>query len=196
MENIVGIGVHRRIGRFDNDRRLDLVGVFRGEHPAQGRRNQHVDVELQQLFVGQMFGLFVAGQRPAISQSIAQHAGQVESARPIVAAAHVADGDDLALGVTEKFGRVRTDIAEPLNGDARLRRLATQPAERLERDRADTAARCFFAPGRPYISTGLPVTTAGLKPWYLLYWFMIQAMTLSLVPISGAGMSVSGPITS
>ena len=33
----------------------------------------------------------------------------------------------------------------------------------------------------------------GLKPWYLLYWFMIQAIMRWSVPMSGAGMSVSGP---
>ena len=51
-------------------------------------------------------------------------------------------------------------------------------------------------PGTPYSSTGLPVTQAGLKPWYFWYWFMIQAITSELVPMSGAGMSMSGPIIS
>ena len=48
----------------------------------------------------------------------------------------------------------------------------------------------------PCSSTGLPVTHAGLKPWYFWYWFMIQAITSALVPMSGAGMSMSGPIMS
>jgi hypothetical protein len=42
----------------------------------------------------------------------------------------------------------------------------------------------------------LPVTTPGLKPWYLLYWLMIQAIVSASVPMSGAGMSMSGPMTS
>jgi hypothetical protein len=45
----------------------------------------------------------------------------------------------------------------------------------------------------PWYSTGLPVTQAGEKPWYFPYWFMIQAITSPLVPMSGAGMSTSGP---
>ena len=51
-------------------------------------------------------------------------------------------------------------------------------------------------PSAPCSSTGLPVTQAGLKPWYFWYWLMIQAITWAFVPMSGAGMSLSGPITS
>ena len=37
------------------------------------------------------------------------------------------------------------------------------------------------------------VTQAGEKPWYLSYWFMIHAITSGVLPMSGAGMSTSGP---
>ena len=32
-------------------------------------------------------------------------------------------------------------------------------------------------PSAPCSSTGLPVTQAGLNPWYFWYWDMIQAIT-------------------
>ena len=51
-------------------------------------------------------------------------------------------------------------------------------------------------PAEPWNSTGLPVTQAGWNPSYLAYSFMIQAMTWASVPMSGAGMSLSGPIMS
>ena len=51
-------------------------------------------------------------------------------------------------------------------------------------------------PAEPWNSTGLPVTQAGWKPWYLEYSFMIQAITCASVPTSGAGMSLSGPMKS
>ena len=40
------------------------------------------------------------------------------------------------------------------------------------------------------------MTQAGLNPWYFSYWLRIQAITSALVPMSGAGMSMSGPIMS
>ena len=51
-------------------------------------------------------------------------------------------------------------------------------------------------PAEPWNSTGLPVTQAGWKPWNLAYSFMIQAITWASVPMSGAGMSLSGPMKS
>ncbi len=41
----------------------------------------------------------------------------------------------------------------------------------------------------------MPVTTAGLKPHLRLYWSKIQLMTCAFVFMSGAGMSVCGPMT-
>jgi hypothetical protein len=45
-------------------------------------------------------------------------------------------------------------------------------------------------------SSGLPVTTPGLKPWNFSYSLMIQAISRGPVFMSGAGMSTVGPITS
>ena len=43
--------------------------------------------------------------------------------------------------------------------------------------------------------TGLPVTTpVAVRPWFIEKVSMIQAMTCSFVLMSGAGISLSGPI--
>ncbi len=53
-----------------------------------------------------------------------------------------------------------------------------------------------FLPRDPPMHTGLPVTTPGTEyPFMVLYVSIIQAITCSLVYISGAGMSDSGPIS-
>ena len=45
--------------------------------------------------------------------------------------------------------------------------------------------------------SGLPVTTPGtVRPWVIEYVSIIQAIVVSSVPRSGAGMSRSGPMTS
>ena len=51
-EDVVGVGLRRRVGRFDDDRRLDPRGVLGRDHAAERRGDQHVDVEFQQLLVG------------------------------------------------------------------------------------------------------------------------------------------------
>jgi hypothetical protein len=40
----------------------------------------------------------------------------------------------------EELGRVRADVAESLDGDARLIRLVSEAAEEFEREQADAAA--------------------------------------------------------
>ena len=50
-------------------------------------------------------------------------------------------------------------------------------------------------PSEPPTSTGLPVTEAVTEwPWCIDTVSMIQAMIWGLVPMSGAGMSFSGPM--
>mmetsp|Transcript_23306 Transcript_23306/g.58498 ORF Transcript_23306/g.58498 Transcript_23306/m.58498 type:complete len:265 (-) Transcript_23306:406-1200(-) len=51
-------------------------------------------------------------------------------------------------------------------------------------------------PSDPCMNTGLPVTTPGEKPSYLLYSSKNQAMTRPSVFMSGAGMSSRGPMMS
>ena len=52
-------------------------------------------------------------------------------------------------------------------------------------------------PSEPPSTSGLPVTTAGeLLPEVLEYSSMSQAISRGPVPMSGAGMSLSGPNTS
>ena len=53
----------------------------------------------------------------------------------------------LQLGLVQKLGRVRADVAEALDGDARLLRLAAQAAEQLDGQDADAAAGRFLAAG-------------------------------------------------
>ena len=50
-------------------------------------------------------------------------------------------------------------------------------------------------PSEPPIATGLPVTTAGtVRPLPIEYVSIIHAIVCALVPMSGAGMSMSGPM--
>ena len=53
----------------------------------------------------------------------------VDALGAVVGAADVADRHDLALGLVQELGRVRADVAEALDRDARVLRLAAQPAE-------------------------------------------------------------------
>ena len=51
-------------------------------------------------------------------------------------------------------------------------------------------------PTEPPIASGLPVTTPSTEwPWFIENVSKIHAITCELVPMSGAGMSRSGPIS-
>ena len=89
-----------------------------------------------------------AVERAIVLVGVANRREDVEALGPVVAAAHVADGDDLALGLAEELGRVRADVAEALDRDAASPcGLRPQPAERLEREDADAAAGRLLAAG-------------------------------------------------
>jgi len=80
----------------------------------------------------------------------------------------------------------------------RLPRSSPPPVSFRNSSSAKTTPRPVASsrPLEPKRSTGLPVATPGEKPWILEYSSMIQAITWALVPTSGAGMSVWGPMSS
>ncbi len=91
----------------------------------------------------------VAGEPPFVIERIAQHGGHVEPLGPIITAAVIAESDDTKAGFVEEFCRVRADVAESLDRDPRVDRLAAQPHEHLVRQDADPAPGRFFAPWQP-----------------------------------------------
>ena len=113
---------------------------------AQRGGNQQVDIQFQQLLVGDLVAAGEPGQRTFVVQRVTQSFFDIEPRRPIKSAAHIADGHDLALGFVQKLGRVRADVAEALNGHAGLRRFACQAAEQLNDHDSHAAAGGFFAP--------------------------------------------------
>ena len=79
-----------------------------------------------------------------------------------------------------------------------LPRTSPAPASARYSSSANTTPRPVASsrPFEPKRSTGLPVTTAGEKPWNFEYSSMIHAITCAFVFTSGAGMSVCGPMMS
>ena len=79
-----------------------------------------------------------ASERPCAS-AIGDRGVDVDAVGVVVAARHVADGDDLAPLLAEQLGRHRADVAEALHGDRRLARPHAQTVHGAQRRRHDAA---------------------------------------------------------
>ena len=91
---------------------------------------------------------------------------------------------------------MRTDVAEALNRDASLLRLAAKAAEQLQREDADAAAGRLFAAGDAVVLDRFAGDDAGIEAVVLVVLVHDPGHRWASVPMSGAGMSVSGPMTS
>src|SRR5207244_7664914 len=124
----------------------DRLGVVACNHTAQCRGNEQIDLQRQELLVGDAVGLGVSLEQAVVAEGELEHAGNIETAGAKIGSGLIADGDDLVLRLVQKLGGVRADIPEPLQGDARLRRLAAEVRQELEGENADAAARRPCAP--------------------------------------------------
>src|SRR5882724_12194689 len=100
--------------------------------------------------------------------SVLQHFWDIQTGRPKIAAADVADGDDLELGFVQKLRRVRAHIAKTLQSNASLGRLAAHATEQFERAVPDAAPRGFFPAGNAVELDRLAGDATGAEPVVLL----------------------------
>ena len=66
---------------------LILRGVLGRDHAADRRRDQHVDVEFQQLGVGDHVGVRIAAEQQVVLQRVAERSGNVDAIGAVVRAA-------------------------------------------------------------------------------------------------------------
>ena len=116
VEDPVGLGRQRMVGRFDHYGRPDTRGVAGVDHPLDGGGHQEVALQLEQLLVGNPVGAGQAGDhaRPLF---ILEERIHIDTLLCIDPATDVADGDDFAPHLGGQPGRPRPDLPAPLDRD-------------------------------------------------------------------------------
>lgn len=66
VKDFVGIWMNRRVGRFDDDGCLDAGGVLFGDNAADRCGDEHIDIEFEQLLIGDMLGFGEAFQESVV----------------------------------------------------------------------------------------------------------------------------------
>ena len=127
IEDGVGLGRDRGVGRLDDDRGLDRGGVGGGEDAPERCRNENVAVGGEELLAADPVSLGVAVEPAAVGQGVLEHAGDVEAVGPVVGTAGITDGDEAAFGVVEEAGGEGADVPEALQRDPRSGELPAGP---------------------------------------------------------------------
>ena len=107
----------------------------------------------------------------------------------------VTDRDDGRTPLVEQTGRVRTTTPEPLDGNGRLLERIVVVVTGFASNECDAPSRRSSRPNCPddwFLSYNIRIVSASC----LLQVSMIHDIVLESVPISGAGMSLFGPIVS
>ena len=74
---VVGDRRHRVVGGLDDRVRLDRVGVGVVDDAAERRRDQHIDVERQQVLASDGLGIGEVGDRPRVGDVIVESVDQL-----------------------------------------------------------------------------------------------------------------------
>src|SRR5262249_46837965 len=103
---------------FDHDPGADVRRVGHRDLILERRGDQDVDLELEELFVRERFGVTKSRDRLVLANVIGQ-LGDVEAFRVVDAALPVGDADDLCALFGEQLGRDSPDVPESLDGNRR-----------------------------------------------------------------------------
>src|SRR5690606_4469342 len=116
LQHLHGLGARGAVGALGDDPGVDAVGVVAGDHAIDGRGDEDVDVELEQVLVGDRVAALVAADAAAVLVGVALEVRNVDAVGVVHAAGVVCDGDDLHAAVIELLGRHAADLAEALDG--------------------------------------------------------------------------------
>src|SRR6185503_13147375 len=111
-----GIGRRRAIGAFDDHLGLDLRSVVDGDLVLERRRDQDVDIRLEDVRALQRLAALKAVDRLVLADPLDQ-LGDVQSLGVVDAALPVGDADDGGPFLRQQISRDRADVAEPLHRD-------------------------------------------------------------------------------
>ena len=151
--------------------------------------------ELEQLLVRESRNAGRVALEGSMLRDVGVQRRDVEARFGVHATRDVRHRDDARALACNSLRSDAADIAEALHRDVPPQRVPSEALARSLDHHDDAAPRWPRATTDPPIEIGLPVTISGTRsPSCIEYVSIIQAMVCSLVPMSGAGMSRSGPM--
>src|SRR5207253_1119362 len=83
----------RRVGGFDDRGSADRLGVVACNHTAESSRDEQIDLQRQELLVGDAVGLGVSLEQAVVAEGELEYAGNIETAGAKIGSGLIADGD-------------------------------------------------------------------------------------------------------
>src|ERR1022692_1644076 len=119
LENAVRVGRGRPVGAFDDEPRLDPSRVARGDLILHRSRHQDIDLELEQLGVGDR-GAAGKIAYATVLLPVREQGGNVEAGPRVDTASHVRNCADREPRFMHELRGPAADVAEALYGDGCL----------------------------------------------------------------------------
>ena len=147
LEDVVGGRGRGPVRTLDDDRRLDLVRVVRGDHLLERARREDVAVEHDELLVRQRLRALEACQRARLLLE-GDRSRYVDPVRVVDAARRIRHRDHLGTVLVREEGEVAADVAETLDSHTHSRQRLVKAVECLEQREQPSARGRFQAAQR------------------------------------------------
>ena len=120
VQNVIGFRCGRAVGQFSDNFRLDFTGVLFGDDVLNGCRDEDIDIQNQDFFIGNLFAFFHVTDGISIGPT-SQGFFRVKSLFAVPATTAVRNGDDFTTEhFLTKFCSIITGIAVTLNRNGRF----------------------------------------------------------------------------